>query len=139
MRRFSNYNQSWASSAKAWRLPIIFRTATPKQLRNSSAHCGLDPSLWGSDLFLGMDYYKTNQFALALAPLQASIALNAKMAEPEARFWLGVTNSALNRPEDALRELRLRSCLAARNIDVLYYLARLMIKRLPLLLSGSEP
>jgi len=83
----------------------------------------IDSSLWGSDLFLGMDYYKT-QFALALEPLKASIALNAKMAEPEARFWLAVTDSALNRPEHAVRELRRDLALRPANINVLYYLAK---------------
>ena len=84
----------------------------------------LDATLWGADLFLGMDYYKTNQFALALTPLEKSIALNEKMAEPEARYWLAVTYSALNRPEDAVRELRRDLMLRPGNIDVLYYLVK---------------
>jgi len=63
----------------------------------------LDTTLWGACLFLGMDYYKSNQFALAIQPLEKSISLNAKMAEPEARFWLGATYSALDRHEDAVR------------------------------------
>lgn len=84
----------------------------------------IDSALWGCDLFLGMDYYKTNQFALALAPLEASIALNASMAEPEARFWLAVTYLALNKPEDAVRELRRDLALRPANIDVLYSLVK---------------
>lgn len=84
----------------------------------------LDPTMWGSYLFLGMDYYKTNQFRIALEPLEKSITLNAKMAEPEARFWLAVTYSALDQPEDAVRELRRDIALRPGNIDVLYYLAK---------------
>lgn len=84
----------------------------------------LDPALWGADLFLGMDYYKTNQFALAIQPLEKSIALNAKMAEPEARFWLGATYSALDRHEDAVRELRRDLELRPKDVDVLYSLTR---------------
>ena len=84
----------------------------------------LDSTMWGSCLFLGMDYYKTNQFRLAIAPLEKSISLNAKMAEPEARFWLAVTYSALDRPEDAVRELRRDLTLRPGDIDVLYYLTK---------------
>jgi tetratricopeptide (TPR) repeat protein len=84
----------------------------------------LDPAMWGSWLFLGMDYYKTNQFSLALDPLEKSISLNAKIAEPEARFWLGVTYSALGRPEDAVRELRRDLVLKPGNQDVLYHLIK---------------
>jgi tetratricopeptide (TPR) repeat protein len=84
----------------------------------------LDSTMWGSCLFLGMDYYKTNRFSLAIAPLENSISLNAKMAEPEARFWLAATYSALDRPEDAVRELRRDLVLRPANLDVLYYLTK---------------
>ena len=84
----------------------------------------LDSTLWGACLFLGMDYYKSNQFALAIQPLEKSISLNAKMAEPEARFWLGATYSALDRHEDAVRELRRDLELRPKDVDVLYSLTR---------------
>lgn len=84
----------------------------------------LDPKLWGACLFLGMDYYKTNQFASAIQPLEKSIALNARMAEPEARFWLGTTYAALNRQEDAVREFRRDLELRPADVDVLYSLTR---------------
>ncbi len=96
----------------------------PEAIEEFQRALRLDSTLWGADLFLGMDYYKTNQFALALPPLEQSISLNAKMAEPEARFWLAVTYSALNRPEDALRELRRDLALRPADIDVLYYLVK---------------
>jgi tetratricopeptide (TPR) repeat protein len=82
----------------------------------------VDPTLWGSYLFLGMDYYKINQFALSIAPLKKSIALNAKMAEPEARFWLGVTYSALEEPQKAVEQLRRALELRPGDVDVLYRL-----------------
>jgi tetratricopeptide (TPR) repeat protein len=69
-----------------------------------------------------MDYYKTNQFSLAIAPLEKSISLNGRMAEPEARFWLAVTYSALDRHEDAVREFRRDLVLRPGNLDVLYHL-----------------
>jgi tetratricopeptide (TPR) repeat protein len=84
----------------------------------------LDSTLWGSWLFLGMDYYKTNQFAQAIEPLEKSISLNPKMAEPEARFWLGATYSALEQPEKAVKELRQNLEVRPKNIDVLYSLTR---------------
>jgi tetratricopeptide (TPR) repeat protein len=84
----------------------------------------LDPTLFGSYLFLGMDFYKSNQFKLAIAPLQKSIELNAAMAEPEARFWLAATYSALDRPNDAVHELRRDLVLRPKDCDVLYYLVK---------------
>ena len=84
----------------------------------------LDSTLWGAWLFLGMDYYKSNQFDLAIRPLEKCISLNAKMAEPEARFWLGATYSALNRQEDAARELRRDLELRPKDVDVLFSLTR---------------
>jgi tetratricopeptide (TPR) repeat protein len=83
-----------------------------------------DPKLWGAWLFLGMDYYKTNRFPQAISPLEKSIALNDKMAEPEARYWLGSTYSALGRPEDAVKEFRRDLELRPKNADVLYILTR---------------
>lgn len=84
----------------------------------------LDPSLFGSYLFLGMDFYKTNEFKRAIAPLEQSIKLNRAMMEPEARFWLAATYSALDRHEDAVRELRLDLVLRPKDSDVLYSLTK---------------
>ena len=96
----------------------------PEAISEFNRALKLDKTLWGSCLFLGMDYYKTNQFALAIQPLEKSISLNAKMAEPEARYWLGATYSALNRQEDAVRELRRDLALRPKDVDVLYNLVR---------------
>ncbi|HEX4769807.1 MAG TPA: tetratricopeptide repeat protein [Bryobacteraceae bacterium] len=84
----------------------------------------LDPTLFGSYLFLGMDLYKTNEFKRAIAPLEKSIELNRAMAEPEARFWLAATYSALDRHDDAVRELRLDLALRPKDCDVLYSLTK---------------
>jgi tetratricopeptide (TPR) repeat protein len=84
----------------------------------------LDSKLWGAYLFLGMDYYKTNQFTAAIPALEKSIELNAKMAEPEARFWLGTTYAALNRLEDAIKEFHRDLELRSKDVDVLYSLTR---------------
>ena len=96
----------------------------PEAISEFNRALKIDATLWGAFLFLGMDYYKTNQFALAIQPLETSIVLNAKMAEPEARYWLGATYSALNRQEDAVRELRRDLALRPKDVDVLYNLIR---------------
>ncbi len=96
----------------------------PEAIAEFKRALDLDPELFGSDLFLGMDYYKSNQFKLAIAPLQKSIELNAAMAEPEARFWLAATYSALQRPEQAIYALRRDLALRPKDSDVLYYLVK---------------
>jgi tetratricopeptide (TPR) repeat protein len=96
----------------------------PEAIEEFQRALKIDPSLWGSYLFLGMDFYKTNQFARAVAPLEKSIALNPKMAEGEARFWLGASYVALDKPEDAVRELGRDLELRANDIDVLYPLTK---------------
>src|SRR5205085_7430857 len=50
----------------------------PEAISEFNRALKIDATLWGAFLFLGMDYYKTNQFALAIQPLETSIVLNAK-------------------------------------------------------------
>ena len=100
------------------------RNLYPQAISEFQRALHLDPSLWGSHLFLGMDYYKSNQFKQAIPELQKSIQLNAAMAEPEARFWLAVSDAALDRHEDAIRELRRALELRPKDVDVLYYLTK---------------
>jgi len=52
----------------------------------------LDPSLWVSQLFLGIDLYRMNQFAIAEAHLARANLLHPE--EPEVVFWLGATKLA---------------------------------------------
>jgi len=83
----------------------------------------LDPSLWASNLFLGIGCYKTNQFDRAAIALNKALELNPKAADLEGRFWLGVTYKALGRNEEAVRELEKRLKHTPRDIEVLYNLA----------------
>ena len=83
-----------------------------------------DAGLWGSHLFLGMDYYKTAQFEQAIPHLLKSIELNPEMAEPEARFWIGACYAALDKSREALVELRRARQLRPRDVEVLYQLTR---------------
>jgi tetratricopeptide (TPR) repeat protein len=84
----------------------------------------LDPSLWGSHLFLGMDYYRTNQFAKAIPTLEQSIKLNQKLAENEARLWLGSSYLALDRFNEAIEQFRRLAELKPRDLEALYNLAQ---------------
>lgn len=54
----------------------------------------LDPQLWSSHLFLGIDYYRINRFADALKQLETTDRLHPQQGET--RFWLGATQLALH-------------------------------------------
>jgi tetratricopeptide (TPR) repeat protein len=54
----------------------------------------LNPQLWPSHLFLGMDLYRMSQFPDALEHLQTADRLQPNQSE--IRFWLAATNLALH-------------------------------------------
>lgn len=83
----------------------------------------LDRNLWGASLFLGIDYYKTNEFAKAIPPLQWALALNPSQAEAEARFWLGVSYLALEQYPAGIEQLQKLLESKPGDIEVLYNLA----------------
>jgi Flp pilus assembly protein TadD len=60
----------------------------------------LDPSLWGSALYLGISYYRTERFKDAAAILKRSLEL--KPGVPETAFWLGCSLAANSQPESAV-------------------------------------
>jgi tetratricopeptide (TPR) repeat protein len=84
----------------------------------------LDPALWGSYLFLGMDYYRTNQFLKAIPALEQAIKLNPKLAEAEARLWLGNSLQALERFDEAVPQFRRLAEIKPREVEALYNLAQ---------------
>ncbi len=63
----------------------------------------LDPSLWGSALYLGISYYRTDRFAEAVAALKHAVAL--KPGLPDGEFWLGSALLATDQPEAAISHL----------------------------------
>jgi tetratricopeptide (TPR) repeat protein len=63
----------------------------------------LDPSLWGSALYLGISYYRTDRFAEATEALKRALAL--KPGLPDAEFWLGSSFLAADQPESAIPHL----------------------------------
>ena len=63
----------------------------------------LDPSLWGSALYLGISYYRTDRFAEAAKALKRAVAL--KPGLPDAEFWLGSALLAADQPESAIPHL----------------------------------
>jgi tetratricopeptide (TPR) repeat protein len=64
----------------------------------------INPSLWGSHLFLGISYYRTGRFDKAAESLRKALALNPNL--PEANFWYGATLLAMDEPELAIPYLR---------------------------------
>jgi tetratricopeptide (TPR) repeat protein len=82
----------------------------------------LNPRLWGAELFLGVDYYRTNQFGKALGPLLAAQKLQPE--QPEVRFWLGVTHVALKHYLEGEEILEALSAEQPRNAEVLRVLAQ---------------
>ncbi len=81
----------------------------------------LDPSLWSSRLFWGIDSYRLNQFAEADKQLAMADRLHPN--EPEITFWLGATKLARH---DFLTGFELLESLLERdpsNAEVLRMLA----------------
>jgi tetratricopeptide (TPR) repeat protein len=64
----------------------------------------LDPSRWGSALFLGISYYRTDRFADAIEALKRALALKPDLADAE--FWLGCSLVATDQPESAIAYLQ---------------------------------
>ena len=60
----------------------------------------LDPSRWGSALFLGISYYRTDRFTDAIEALKRALALKPDLADAE--FWLGCSLVATDQPESAI-------------------------------------
>ncbi|HEY6290034.1 MAG TPA: tetratricopeptide repeat protein [Terriglobia bacterium] len=63
----------------------------------------LDPSLWGSALYLGASYYHISRFTEAIDALKRSLALKPNV--PETQFWMGCSLLADNQPEPAIAHL----------------------------------
>jgi tetratricopeptide (TPR) repeat protein len=63
----------------------------------------LDPSLWGSALYLGISYYRTDHFRDAALILRRALELRPHVAETE--FWLGCSLLAENQPGSAISHL----------------------------------
>jgi tetratricopeptide (TPR) repeat protein len=81
----------------------------------------LDPSLWSSHLFLGIDLYRMDQFDAADSHLTTANRLRPN--EPEVMFWSGVTKLARH---DYLRGFTILETVLERdpsNTEVLRILA----------------
>src|SRR5262249_8515140 len=98
----------------------------------------LQPNLWGSSLFLGIDYYRTNQFAKALPALEKALEINPGDAELEARFWLGVSYLAMRQYPAAIHELHTRLERSPNDMEVLYNLLQANSQYSDELLSRSR-
>jgi tetratricopeptide (TPR) repeat protein len=81
----------------------------------------LNPQLWPSHLFLGMDLYRMSRFSDALDHLQTADKLEP--SQPEIRFWLGATNLALHNYLSGLQVLEELLKTNPTNAEVLKLLA----------------
>jgi protein O-GlcNAc transferase len=81
----------------------------------------LNPQLWPSHLFLGMDLYRMSRFPDALEHLQTAEELQPN--QPEIRFWLGATNLALHNYLSGLQVLEELLKSNPANAEVLKLLA----------------
>lgn len=82
----------------------------------------MNPQLWPSHLFAGIDLYRTNHFTQALEHLQ-----NAERLQPnqkETHYWLGATLIALHHEFDGLVFLEKVLEQDSNNTDALSLLAR---------------
>lgn len=113
----------WALIHQSLGVVYHLQSRFPEAITSLHRALKLDPSLWGSQLFLGMGYYRTNQFLKAIPALEQSLKLNPKMAENEARLWLGSSFLALNRFEEALAQFQRLSEIKPRDLEALYNLA----------------
>ena len=81
----------------------------------------LNPHLWTSHLFLGIDDYRMNRFTEALPHLQSVEQENPGLQET--KFWLGATHLALRRYWDGFEELEAALEKDPKNVDALRLLA----------------
>jgi len=114
----------WALIRQSLALTYHLRGLYPQAIEHFEKALALDDALWGAYLFLGMDYYKTNQFKRAIPALKRSLELNPERTEAEARFWLGLSHAALGRHEKAIEQFERVRDLRPNGIEALYRLAR---------------
>ena len=81
----------------------------------------LNPSLWTSHLFLGIDDYRMNRFADALANLQSAERMQS--GQLEIGFWLGATHLALHQDWEGFAYLETVLEKDPKNADALRLLA----------------
>jgi tetratricopeptide (TPR) repeat protein len=81
----------------------------------------LDPKLWSSHLFLGIDLYRLNRFPEALTHLQTAERLHPDF--PETQFWLGATLIASHEYMAGLENLETVLTRQPANADALKLLA----------------
>jgi tetratricopeptide (TPR) repeat protein len=87
----------------------------------------LNPGLWTSHLFLGIDYYRMNRFAEALTNLKSADSL--RPGQPETLFWLGAANLALHQYWDGFEDLETVLEKDPNNADALRLLAEAYANR----------
>ncbi len=121
---------AWTGDSDAARQAETYqRLGLVKHLQNKFAEASqafeqalrLNPRLWSSHLFLGIDYYRENRFPEALRQLEAADRL--KPDQREIRFWLGATQLALHRSIEGFETLEALLDKDPNNVEALRLLA----------------
>lgn len=81
----------------------------------------LDSTLWTSHLFLGICFYRTNQFAAGLESLRQAdrLAPASGQGRDEVDYWLGATRIALKQPIAGLKDLERLLARSPAHVDAL--------------------
>jgi tetratricopeptide (TPR) repeat protein len=114
----------WALIHQSLGVAYHLQSRYPQAIAAFEKALTLEPQLWGSHLFLGMDLYRTNQFARAIPELEKAIELNPRLAEAEARQWLGFSFLALKHYAEAIEQWHRLVELKPRDLEALYNLAQ---------------
>jgi protein O-GlcNAc transferase len=108
---------------------IYQRLGLVRQLQNKFSEAAnaferalqLNPGLWTSHLFLGIDYYRMNRFTEALTNLNS--VERVQPGQTETSFWLGATHLALHEYWDGFEYLESVLKKDPKNADALRLLA----------------
>ena len=124
-RYYSRYLAAHPEQAEVWqRLGLIrylskrYEEAVPPFERALQ----LDPTLWGSSVFLGISYYRVGRFRDALPSLRNALRRRPQLSE--ALFWTGATLFALGRYEECIVELEKVSPESAERKEADYLLVK---------------
>ena len=101
-------------------LACFLGNSYPEAIEAFAEALRLEPARWASHLYLGISLYKIYRFQEALPHMQRASELNPSLND--ARYWLGLTWSALGKYDLAIEELWRSWQKDSKNVDILYAL-----------------
>ena len=124
-RYYSKYLAAHPEQANVWQRLGLVRYLSKKYeeaLPALEKALRLDPTLWGSSVFLGISYYRVGRFEDALPPLRNALRRRPQLSE--ALFWAGATLFALGRYEECIVELEKISPESVERMEADYLLVK---------------